>query len=238
MPRELEAICLKCLEKDPKRRYASAADLADDLNRFLSGDPISVHGNKIVDRLVRTLGRSQYDREFYTWSRIFLYVGCISLATHILVFLNHKLQPQHPIAQLLAVRIGEMVAMGAVLWWLRSQWFPPRRPGKAAVVALARLPGRFDDVGIDHLSAHADRYAVRRFPRLPADGSACQFAVHDARKQLLGILLRDGFCIPRDRNTDELLASGGTARFWGRLGRKPADFERPARAFGQKSVDF
>jgi len=40
VPRDVEAIVHKCLEKDPKRRYESAAELARDLDRYLNGEPV------------------------------------------------------------------------------------------------------------------------------------------------------------------------------------------------------
>jgi serine/threonine-protein kinase len=79
--RELEAVCLECLKHDPADRYTSAKKLADDLERWLRGEPVSVLPPGLWDWL-RQVWRARPRRGAYHWQASF-WMGLVVLATDV-----------------------------------------------------------------------------------------------------------------------------------------------------------
>jgi WD40 repeat protein/tRNA A-37 threonylcarbamoyl transferase component Bud32 len=77
LPRDLDTICLKCLQKDPRKGYSGGDELADDLHRFLDGVPIRARPVGTVERLVRWCRRNPVDASLVTTVALLLVAATV-----------------------------------------------------------------------------------------------------------------------------------------------------------------
>ena len=80
--KDLETICLKCLIKEPSRRYGSAAELAEDLNRYLQQRPIKARPQPLSERARRWAARNPTIAALSA-AMIILLVGGLALVSHL-----------------------------------------------------------------------------------------------------------------------------------------------------------
>src|SRR5262249_5571752 len=79
LDRNLETICLKCLHKQPEKRYASARELADDLKCFLDNEPIQARRSGIWERTAK------WARRRPAWATFWTFLVVAGLASAIVV---------------------------------------------------------------------------------------------------------------------------------------------------------
>src|SRR5580698_1112699 len=109
VPLSLEWICLKCLEKQPKNRYQSAAALVDDLDRFLRGEPLLTAAPGPIRSLIR-------------WSRrepaLATHLAAIAVSTGILQ-LKYMVSGADPPYHLMVMSVfGAWALIAAICCWL------------------------------------------------------------------------------------------------------------------------
>jgi serine/threonine protein kinase len=100
-PRDLETICLKCLEKHPRRRYATAADLAGDLRAFLHDEPISAQSLTVFDQVARSISHHSFDVRFRGFANQILAFSPVPLIVHLIAYFIFRDKLYYPLAMVL-----------------------------------------------------------------------------------------------------------------------------------------
>jgi serine/threonine protein kinase len=117
---DLQTICLKCLEKEPARRYASAEELAADLQRYLDGESILARSYNILARLTRALHKpSHREADLHAWSSLLLLLAGIFFFGHLLTFV--LLQTNQPYRYIFLSRSSQLLLGGAAFWVYRRR---------------------------------------------------------------------------------------------------------------------
>jgi eukaryotic-like serine/threonine-protein kinase len=137
VPRDLETICLKCLNKDPSRRYATASALEEDLRHFLCGESIEARRAGILERIYKWVKRRPALAGLVAASFLFIAIG-IAVALRIAI---QQADRRHAIeADLLQVSDSEQ----------RQNWHE-------AEAALQRAEGRLGEGGVGDLRQEMDQ---------------------------------------------------------------------------------
>jgi serine/threonine-protein kinase len=125
VPRELEAVCLKCLEKSPHRRYGSAVELAADLKAYLTGESVSATPSGLGYYFDRVFRETHHAAVLENWGELWMWnalaVFALCLVTQVLEWTGRG---SH--AAYLALWSIGLVTWSGIFWRLRRRGGPVR----------------------------------------------------------------------------------------------------------------
>jgi serine/threonine protein kinase len=126
VPRDLEVICLKCLNKLPADRYGGAELLADDLEAFLAGEPIRARSLTPLEAVVRAVRHHNLDGRTATVGTSLLVLGPLCLLAHLAAYGLWHDSPRFPEVITLVTLATLTFLPLLLLAWHRSalHWLP------------------------------------------------------------------------------------------------------------------
>jgi serine/threonine-protein kinase len=133
---DLATICLKCLEKEPAKRYATAADLAADLCRFQDGQSINARSYNVLEWVTRTLEHGHFDVQFHSWGTMLLWFAAIVGIGEVVSTLIIWQRPPHIDAWLATDHIVKFGLGLLVFWRNRPQGVRPTTTAEQQMWAL------------------------------------------------------------------------------------------------------
>jgi hypothetical protein len=127
VPRDLQTVCLKCLEKESRQRYPTARAVADDLGRWLNGEPIHAQSYNLLGRLAAALDRSHYDVQFAAWGSMLLGFGAVIGLGHLATTAVLIAKPSEQSVPLVtAIHLAMLATLLGLFWWKRPEGLMPR----------------------------------------------------------------------------------------------------------------
>lgn len=128
---DLESIILKCLEKNPLDRYATADELKRDLEHFLKGESVSAASINLVGYLGRVLASSRNSEFLEGWSRALYAVSAVVLVFHLVL----QFVPLTP-TQATLINAGKYSLLLGVIWRARDGILTPQNPVERTIWSL------------------------------------------------------------------------------------------------------